>query len=59
MTFCAVMKAMEGHLAEHNILSTCDKVWNWTKITLAHELAETNGPLAPPPDPPVEIAPLP
>jgi hypothetical protein len=27
MTFCAVMKAMEGHLTEHNILATCDKVW--------------------------------
>ena len=21
------MKAMEGHLTEHNILATCDKVW--------------------------------
>ena len=55
MTFCAIMKAMEGHLTEHNILSTCDKVWHWTKFTLASELAETNGPLEPPPDPPVEI----
>ena len=34
MTFCAVMKAMEGHLTEHNILATCDKVWRWTRETL-------------------------
>jgi hypothetical protein len=54
MTFCAVMKAMEGHLIEHNILSTCDKVWQWTKITLTAELEATNGELQPPPDPPVE-----
>jgi hypothetical protein len=34
MTFCAVMKAMEGHLTEHNIVATCDKVWRWTCETL-------------------------
>ena len=34
MTFYAVMKAMEGHLTEHNILATCDKVWRWTRETL-------------------------
>jgi hypothetical protein len=55
MTFCAVMKAMEGHLTEHNILSTCDKVWMWTKTTLAAELVETNSPVEPPPNPPVEV----
>jgi hypothetical protein len=54
MTFCAIMKAMEGHLTEHNILGTCDKVWNWTKHPLAAELTAMNGELQPPPDPPVE-----
>jgi hypothetical protein len=40
MTFCAGMKAMEGHLTEHNIVATCNKVWRWTRETLA---AASNG----------------
>ena len=34
MTFCALMKAMQGHLTADNILSVADKVWRWTVVTL-------------------------
>jgi hypothetical protein len=35
MTFCAIVKAMQGHVTNENVLPVLDKVWNWTKATLA------------------------
>jgi hypothetical protein len=35
MTFCSIIKSMQGHLTADNVLPTLDKVWNWTRATLA------------------------
>ena len=35
MMFGAIVKALQGSLNTENVIPTCDKVWEWTKATLA------------------------
>ena len=61
MTFSTVIKAMQSHLTADNVLPVLDKVWQWTKVTLAAEwsgfIPKEDTPTLPAtlPNPPVEV----
>lgn len=55
ITFCAILKAMQGHLTADNVLSVADKVWKWTEETLKHAVSPS--PAETPETPTVEAPP--
>ena len=55
MTFCAIVKALEGSINTENVLPTLDKIWHWTHATLSSFVWEHIAPEVP--HPPVDVDP--